>query len=129
VGRLRAGEGAGEAEVSESDFAKTVVRRLALQGCRVLRICDGTDSRHGNYGLRALTSPAIHATGADYLVIPYTGMTTVLARDWDARMDKFARTRPEPWFLELKDPEARVTQRGRGELEQQKWIDWVGGKR
>jgi hypothetical protein len=115
--------------MSESDFAKTVVRRLALQGCRVLRVCDGTDSRHGNYGLRALTSPAIHATGADYLVVPYTGMTTVLSREWGRSMDKFARMQTAPWFLELKDPERRATKSGRGDAEQQRWIDWVGGKR
>ncbi len=111
--------------MSEADFAKTVEMRLHLSGRRVLRVCDVTDGRRGLYGLRAITRPGIDSTGADYLVLPGSGMPTVLARSSET-IAAAIHELGGPFFLELKDPRARHR---RDQVEQEAWIRWVGGGR
>lgn len=109
--------------MSEADFAKSVEIRLHFAGRRVLRACDGKDSRHGVYGLRAVTRPSIDSTGADYLVLPDGGMPVVLARD-SAAIEAALKEMSGPFFLELKDPKARCR---KDQIEQDAWIAWVRG--
>lgn len=109
--------------MTERAFAHQVTQALAVMGRRVLRSSDVTDSKRGIYGLRALTLPRIDSTGADYLVLPKAGMRCVLARSWrevEEALDE------EGCFLELKDPHAK---RRADQVEQQRWMDWVGGAR
>jgi len=110
--------------MSEAEFARMVVRRLALQGRRVLRASDYRDARRGVFGLRAITDPRIDCTGADYLVLPRNGLPTVIATAWEqiAELEHSGSA----FFVETKDPK-----RGhrKDQLEQDEWIRWVAGER
>lgn len=103
--------------MSEREFAAEVVKRLTLHGHRVLRVCDYVEGRRGVFGLRA---PGIKSPGADYLVLPQTGMDVVVTSDM-----LFAPPQA-PYFLELKEPGAKKRY---NEQEQEKWIQWVRGGR
>ncbi len=109
--------------MSERDFARTVGEQIAAHGHRLLRVSDRTDGRRGIYGLRAVGTK-IASTGADYLVLPKAGMVTVMARD-TATVRKVLKALNEPFFLELKDPEAYER---KDQTEQERWFRWVAGE-
>jgi hypothetical protein len=111
--------------MSERDFASAIEHELTLRGYRVLRVCDYTEGRRGVFGLRACTSPIIKSAGADYLVVPGSGMPVVLARDAETVR---AALIDGPFFLELKDPLRRATKTG-AQVEQERWMRWVGGEK
>lgn len=106
--------------MSEREFAAEVVKRLTLHGHRVLRVCDYVEGRRGVFGLRA---PGIKSPGADYLVLPSSGATCIVAATMD---DAVNQRREQPYFLELKEPGAKKRY---NEQEQEKWIQWVRGGR
>lgn len=110
--------------MSEAEFAKGVLDLLALHGRKVLRVSDGTDGRHGQYGLRALVTEewARKTTGADYLVLPRDGLKCVVVRD--ISQVRFLAPGTEAFFLETKDPMAKK----RAQPEQERWLRWVSGR-
>lgn len=111
--------------MSESQFAKGALDLLALHGRKVLRVSDGTDGRHGQYGLRALVSDewSRKTTGADYLVLPRDGMRCVVVRD--ISQVRFLAPGKEAFFMECKDPFAKR----RTQVEQNRWLQWVAGEK
>lgn len=109
--------------MSESDFQRAICERLAWRRRRVLRVSDGTDARHGVYGLRALVDPPIDSTGADLLVLPATGMPVIVARS-AAEVEAALAQHAGPFFAELKDPHRRGA---RVHAEQADWIRYVTG--
>lgn len=102
--------------MSEREFAAEVVSRLTLHGHRVLRVCDYVEGRRGVFGLRA---PGIKSPGADYLVLPPTGMNVIVANEFTS---VYAEDVDRPYFLELKEPGAKKRY---NEQEQEKWIQFV----
>lgn len=110
--------------VTERDFAHRVTAELIARGRRVLRVCDRADARHGLFGLKVLGVP-IRSAGADYLVLPREGMTALIVRDIGTVRDIAGGH--YGFFLELKDPERRVSARQEHEAEQEKWMKFVRG--
>jgi hypothetical protein len=97
--------------MSEATFAAEATSFLLACHAPTLRICDGTDGRHRRFGLKFVGLPKTHAanrsTGPDYLVAP-SGMRVVVARSIDDVRAAYELAKGEAFFLELKDPGARV---------------------
>lgn len=109
--------------MSEHQFGDAVEHLVHYSGRRLLRASDVTDSKHGLFGLRAVTRPPIASTGVDYLVIPRGGMRVVVARSREDVEAALARL-GDPFFLEIKEPGKRPR---RDQVEQDRWIAYAEG--
>jgi hypothetical protein len=112
--------------MSESTFAAEATRFLLACHAPTLRICDGTDGRHRRFGLKFVGLPKTHAanrsTGPDYLVAP-SGMRVVVARSMADVRAAYELAQGEAFFLELKDPERRLSDRSPNQDAQDAWIE------